>query len=151
FPSVAAGIRSVFGDMERITTGLGILSKGRPVAEVDEAARGLSSAWRVDGYYAGRTHATHRYRRLLCDRQRSRWAPVFGSRSCVDRASNWPCLDGAGYDARRNRWRDAILEAIDVVFPDFAAKVLRLLSLPRARSALISMRQPSTGSHRRLR
>ena len=29
FPSVAAGIRSVFGDMERIATGLGILSKGR--------------------------------------------------------------------------------------------------------------------------
>jgi phytoene dehydrogenase-like protein len=42
----------------------------------------------------------------------------------VDRASNWSGLDGAGYNAKRNRWCDAILEAIDVVFPGFAAKVV---------------------------
>ena len=42
----------------------------------------------------------------------------------MDRASNWSGLDGAGYDARRNGWRDAILQAIDVVFPGFAAKVV---------------------------
>jgi NAD(P)-binding Rossmann-like domain len=71
----------------------------------------------------------------------------------VDRASNWSGLDGAGYNAKRNRWRDALLEALTSCFRASPPKLLRLLSLPRARSAPISMRRkaPSTGSHRRLR
>lgn len=42
----------------------------------------------------------------------------------VDRAANWSGLDSADYDAKRDRWRDAILEAIDREFPGFATKVV---------------------------
>jgi phytoene dehydrogenase-like protein len=42
----------------------------------------------------------------------------------VDRATNWSGIDGATYDVRRERWREAILSAIDREFPGFAAKVV---------------------------
>jgi phytoene dehydrogenase-like protein len=41
----------------------------------------------------------------------------------VDATSNWSGLDGAAYHAKRDRWRDAIIGAIDRAFPGFAAKV----------------------------
>jgi len=41
----------------------------------------------------------------------------------VDRMANWLGLDGAAYDAKRGRWREAILSAIDREFPGFAANV----------------------------
>jgi phytoene dehydrogenase-like protein len=42
----------------------------------------------------------------------------------VDRMANWLRLDGAAYDAKRERWREAILGAIDREFPGFAAQVV---------------------------
>ena len=42
----------------------------------------------------------------------------------VDRTANWSGLDGAAYDFKRNRWRDAIVGAIDREFPGFAAMVV---------------------------
>ena len=42
----------------------------------------------------------------------------------VDRTANWSGLDGAAYDAKRDRWRDAILGAIDCEFTGFATKVV---------------------------
>jgi hypothetical protein len=42
----------------------------------------------------------------------------------VDRTENWSGLDGAAYDAKRDRWRDAIVSAIDSEFPGFATKVV---------------------------
>ena len=42
----------------------------------------------------------------------------------IDRTDNWSGLDGAAYDAKRDRWREAILGAVDCEFPGFAAKVV---------------------------
>ena len=42
----------------------------------------------------------------------------------VDRTANWSGLDGATYDAKRDRWREAVRGAIDREFPGFAAKVV---------------------------
>ena len=42
----------------------------------------------------------------------------------VDRTANWSRLEGAAYDAKRDRWRDAILGVIDREFAGFAAKVV---------------------------
>jgi phytoene dehydrogenase-like protein len=42
----------------------------------------------------------------------------------VDRTSNWSGLDPAAYEAKRRLWRDAIVAAIDRVFPGFAAHVV---------------------------
>jgi len=41
----------------------------------------------------------------------------------VDKTSNWAGLDGAAYEDKRNRWRDAIMGAIDRTFPGFASHV----------------------------
>jgi phytoene dehydrogenase-like protein len=41
----------------------------------------------------------------------------------VDATANWSGLDGAAYRAKRDRWRDAIMGAIDRAFPGFAANV----------------------------
>jgi phytoene dehydrogenase-like protein len=37
---------------------------------------------------------------------------------------SWAHHDGAAYDAKRERWREAILGAIDREFPGFAAQVV---------------------------
>jgi len=42
----------------------------------------------------------------------------------LDRADNWQCLDAAGYQAKRERWRNAIVAAIDRVYPGFATHVV---------------------------
>ena len=42
----------------------------------------------------------------------------------MDRKANWSGLDGAAYDAKRARWREAIRGAIDREFPGFAGKVV---------------------------
>jgi phytoene dehydrogenase-like protein len=42
----------------------------------------------------------------------------------VDRVANWSGIDGATYDAKRARWQEAILHAIDREFPGFAAQVV---------------------------
>jgi phytoene dehydrogenase-like protein len=42
----------------------------------------------------------------------------------VDRVANWSGLDGASYNAKRDRWRDAIVGAIDREFPGFASSVV---------------------------
>jgi phytoene dehydrogenase-like protein len=41
-----------------------------------------------------------------------------------DRLANWTGLDRQGYDAKRDRWRDAIAAAIDEAFPGFASHVV---------------------------
>jgi phytoene dehydrogenase-like protein len=41
-----------------------------------------------------------------------------------DRLANWIGLDKEGYDAKRDRWRDAIAAAIDREFPGFASHVV---------------------------
>jgi phytoene dehydrogenase-like protein len=41
-----------------------------------------------------------------------------------DRLANWAGLDKAAYDAKRDRWRDAIAAAIDREFPGFASHVV---------------------------
>lgn len=50
--------------------------------------------------------------------------PYLVSVAGVDRTANWAGLSGTDYDAKRNRWRDVILSAIDREFPGFAAKVV---------------------------
>jgi phytoene dehydrogenase-like protein len=42
----------------------------------------------------------------------------------VDRLANWSGLDPAAYEEKRDRWRAAIVAAIDRVFPGFAAHVV---------------------------
>jgi phytoene dehydrogenase-like protein len=42
----------------------------------------------------------------------------------VDRLANWTGLDAAAYEAKRDRWRTAIVAAIDRVFPGFASAVV---------------------------
>ena len=42
----------------------------------------------------------------------------------VDRTANWSGLDGTTYDAKRERWRKAILGEIDDEFPGFTSKVV---------------------------
>ena len=46
----------------------------------------------------------------------------------VDRTQNWSSLDRTAYDAKRDRWREAILGAIDCEFPGFAANVVASFS-----------------------
>ena len=41
-----------------------------------------------------------------------------------DRLANWTGLDQEAYDAKRERWRDAIAAAIDVEFPGFASHIV---------------------------
>jgi phytoene dehydrogenase-like protein len=41
-----------------------------------------------------------------------------------DRLANWSGLDREGYDAKRDRWRDAIAAAIDGEFPGFASQIV---------------------------
>ncbi len=41
----------------------------------------------------------------------------------VDRLANWSGLDKAAHDAKRERWREAIVAAIDRTFPGFAAQI----------------------------
>jgi len=41
-----------------------------------------------------------------------------------DRLANWTGLDKEAYDAKRDRWRDAIAAAIDREFPGFASHVV---------------------------
>ena len=41
-----------------------------------------------------------------------------------DRLANWAGLDKEAYDAKRDRWRDAIAAAIDREFPGFASHVV---------------------------
>ena len=41
-----------------------------------------------------------------------------------DRLANWTGLDRESYDAKRDRWRDAIAAAIDEEFPGFASHVV---------------------------
>ncbi|HUS96379.1 MAG TPA: FAD-dependent oxidoreductase, partial [Hyphomicrobiaceae bacterium] len=42
----------------------------------------------------------------------------------VDQTANWAGLDGAAYNDKRDRWRDAIIGAIDNTFPGFASRVV---------------------------
>ena len=42
----------------------------------------------------------------------------------VDKVGHWSGLDNAAYDARRERWREAIIGAIDREFPGFASSVV---------------------------
>jgi phytoene dehydrogenase-like protein len=42
----------------------------------------------------------------------------------VDRTENWSGLDSAAYDAKCDRWRNALLGTIDREFPGFAAQVV---------------------------
>jgi len=41
----------------------------------------------------------------------------------VDKTANWAGLDGAAYDEKRKRWREAIVGTIDRAFPGFASHV----------------------------
>jgi phytoene dehydrogenase-like protein len=41
-----------------------------------------------------------------------------------DRLANWTGLDKEAYDAKRDRWRDAIAAAIDLEFPGFSSHVV---------------------------
>ena len=50
----------------------------------------------------------------------------------VDRTGNWAGLDGAAYDAKRDRWRDAILGAIDREFPALPQRSSRPYLAPPA-------------------
>jgi phytoene dehydrogenase-like protein len=42
----------------------------------------------------------------------------------VDKVAHWSGLDSAAYDTKRERWREAIMGAIDSEFPGFASKVM---------------------------
>lgn len=42
----------------------------------------------------------------------------------VDQLANWSGLDTESYNAKRNQWRDAIIAAIDRVYPGFAPQVV---------------------------
>jgi len=48
----------------------------------------------------------------------------------ADRVANWAGLDGPAFDSKRDRWRDAIIAAIDREFPGFAAKVVASVFSP---------------------
>ena len=41
----------------------------------------------------------------------------------VDKTANWTGLDGADYEDKRNRWRQAIVGTIDRAFPGFASHI----------------------------
>ncbi|MGI9404627.1 MAG: phytoene desaturase family protein [Hyphomicrobium sp.] len=41
----------------------------------------------------------------------------------VDKTANWAGLDGAAYEDKRNRWREAVVDTIDRAFSGFAAHV----------------------------
>ena len=42
----------------------------------------------------------------------------------VDKVGHWSGLDKAAYEARRERWREAIIGAVDREFPGFASSVV---------------------------
>jgi phytoene dehydrogenase-like protein len=90
---------------------------------MDAPARRPSPVQRDDERHAKRCRAPNGYRRFSAI-DSGLGGPAFPvSVVGLDQMANWLGLDGAAYDAKRERWREAILGAIDREFPGFAAQV----------------------------
>jgi phytoene dehydrogenase-like protein len=52
-------------------------------------------------------------------------APYLATITGLDRLENWSALSNADYQARRERWMDALIAAVDREFPGFASAVVQ--------------------------